>query len=277
MWSIGIYEGNSIYNMKPSSRIRNPIITIDHVTDVQASLVADPFMIFINMRWYIFFEVMNEGDNKGVVGAAVSKDMIKWEYIGIVLKEDFHLSYPFVFMDGNDIYMTPETLGANGVVLYKAINFPRIWKRQKMLINGSHADPTLLKHKGFWWLFTCPTPYQYDSLSLFWAKKLKGPWFPHVANPIYSNSKGISRPAGRILKEDNKIFRFFQDCSRIYGESVGVAQVEILSKDCYKEHIKEDIKILKPTGIGWNAKRMHHIDCHKIKKGKWVACTDGHL
>ncbi|MDQ0458356.1 glucosamine inositolphosphorylceramide transferase family protein [Rhizobium paknamense] len=277
MWSIGIYEGDSIFSMKPSTKIRNPVITIDSITDVRASLVADPFMIFVNKQWYMFFEVMNEDERKGEIGAATSKDLLKWEYIGIVLKESFHLSYPFIFVDGDDVYMAPETLGAGGVVLYKAVNFPHSWHQQGMLVKGTHADPTIIKHEGLWWLFSCTTPYQHDSLSISWAENLHGPWLPHDLNPVYSDSKSISRPAGRMVDEGGNILRFFQNCSRIYGESVGVAKIQRLSKDHYDEHIKEGSDVLGPSGIGWNATRMHHIDCHRTETGSWVACVDGHV
>jgi len=30
-----------------------------------------------------------------------------------------------------------------------------------------------------------------------------------------------------------------------------------------------------PSGNGWNAKRVHHIDPHFIDRNKWIACVDG--
>ena len=73
-WSIGIYEGNSSLNFYDSKHIKNPVLTKESVTDVQASFVADPFMVRENNTCYMFFEVMNRRTHHADIGLATSED-----------------------------------------------------------------------------------------------------------------------------------------------------------------------------------------------------------
>ncbi len=94
MWSIGIYSGESLFNLTPPEGVVNPVLTSREVNDVSAAFVADPFMISVSGSWYMFFEVFNRETNKGDIGLAVSKAGFDWKYQQIILSEPFHLSYP---------------------------------------------------------------------------------------------------------------------------------------------------------------------------------------
>src|SRR3954468_4215816 len=120
MWSIGIYSGDSPFALRPMPQARNPVLTPNEVSDVTAAFVADPFMIRSDGEWYLFFEVMNSVTGKGEIGLAQSVDGVSWEYQQIVLSEDFHLSYPYVFEWNGSHYMIPETLSRGVVSLYRA-------------------------------------------------------------------------------------------------------------------------------------------------------------
>ena len=125
-----------------------------------------------------------------------------------------------------------------------------------------------------WWLFACSTPYQHDTLRLYFADELTGPWTEHPKSPLIQNDKCRARPAGRILKFGNRLFRFAQDCAPQYGSSVRAFEIINLTKDNYAE-VELRIPILKASGNGWNAKGMHHIDAHQQADGHWLACVDG--
>lgn len=45
IWSIGIYEGESPFELKPAQGVTNPVLTAESVTDAKADYVADPFVI----------------------------------------------------------------------------------------------------------------------------------------------------------------------------------------------------------------------------------------
>ncbi|WP_439127045.1 glucosamine inositolphosphorylceramide transferase family protein, partial [Rosenbergiella collisarenosi] len=47
-----------------------------------------------------------------------------------VLKEDWHLSYPYVFEAEGEIWMLPEGYKSGRLTLYKAIEFPWRWQAE---------------------------------------------------------------------------------------------------------------------------------------------------
>ena len=270
MWSIGIYSGSSPFDLKPSAEIRNPVLTRESVTDVSVTFVADPFMI----RGHMFFEVLTD-KGKGEIGMATSSNGLEWRYEQIVLREDFHLSYPYVFEWQDVLYMIPETLGANAACLYRADDFPRRWSRAAKLIDGPCADPSIVRYHDLWWLFLCPVPYQHDTLRLYFSEDLRGPWCEHPRSPIIRGDKCRARPAGRIIAMNDKLIRFAQDCLPQYGTRVRAFDILELTTTTYVEVENAASPILQPSGNGWNAGGMHHVDAQPQPDGTWLACVDG--
>jgi hypothetical protein len=226
-------------------------------------------------RWHMFFEVMNSETHRGEIGLATSNDALTWSYQHIVLKEPFHLSYPHVFEFRNEHFMLPETLGVNAVCLYHAEDFPSRWTPIARLLEGQFADPTIFHCNDLWWLFACSTPYQHDTLRLYFASELTGPWMEHPRSPIINGDQQRARPAGRVLKFDNKLFRFAQDCTPRYGSCVRTFEIRELTRTTYTEIETGHGPILKATGNGWNSGGMHHLDAHQLRNGTWLACVDG--
>ena len=274
MWSIGIYTGDSPFQLRALENHANPVLRNTDVTDVSAEFVADPFMLRKNGRWYMFFEVLNDA-SCGKIAFATSDDGLNWAYQHIVLDEQFHLSYPYVFEWQGQYYMIPETLGAAAICLYKAEEFPTRWSLQRKLIEGQHADPSIFRFGDRWWMFTCTRPYQHDVLRLYFARDLEGPWKEHARSPVITNDRHRARPAGRILQMDGNVIRFAQDCAPDYGMQVRAFEIKELTRDTYVEVEHPSSPVLSPSGLGWNAKGMHHVDAHRQDDGKWIACVDG--
>jgi hypothetical protein len=275
MWSIGIYTGASPLELRPAAGVVNPILTRADVHDVPAGFVADPFMLRRGNVWYMFFEVLNQASDRGEIGLATSSDGLSWTYQQIVLAESYHLSYPYVFEWQDEIYLLPETLGAQAVRLYRAETFPARWSCVGSLIEGSCADPSIFRRDGKWWLFACTTPYQHDTLRLYFADELLGPWREHPLNPIVNGNKHNARPAGRVLTSDGKLIRFSQDCAPLYGTQVRAFEIQELTSTSYIEEELPGSPVLVASGAGWNAVGMHHLDAHLREDGSWIACVDG--
>jgi hypothetical protein len=273
-WSIAIYAGDSPLRLAPAPGARIPTIAPEDVTDVPARFVADPFMVPVDGVWHMFFEVLNNQSNQGEIGHATSRDGIAWQYQRIVLKEPFHLSYPYVFQWNGDFYMTPETLGANAARLYRATRFPDEWALLKDMLPGEHADPSIFIFEGKWWLFTCPKPYQHDTLALYSADSPLSDWTEHPASPIISGNKTMARPGGRVLQADSKLLRFAQDCYPTYGRQVRAFEITELTATAYKEREAAAGPVLTQGKSGWNVSGMHHVDAHRVESG-WLACVDG--
>jgi len=277
IWSIGIYIGESPISLASVKNI-NPVLTAKDVTDAPAEFVADPFMVKDHSTWYMFFEVMNKTTKRGEIGAATSCDGFNWKYKQIVLKEPFHLSYPYVFKWQNEYFMIPESYEANSIRLYKAVDFPAKWSFVGTLLDKKDfVDSSIFHFHDKWWLFTTST--KSNILRLYHADNLIGPWMEHPNNPIISENAHIARPGGRVLLLNNQIIRirYTQDDFHSYGNQVRAFEIIELTATSYKEREIAGNPVLQANGTGWNAKGMHHIDPHQIGKNKWIACVDGNM
>ena len=275
-WSIGIYEGESPVSLKPSQKAKNPVLRARDVTDCQAEFVADPFMVKEGSTWYLFCEVMDALTRKAAIGLATSSDGLTWGYQQTVLQEPFHLSYPYVFRWKDAFFMIPESRQADAVRLYRSDHFPTSWSFVKTLMKGNFEDSSVLFHDGLWWLFSKTNPKGNDTLNLYFAKDLLGPWREHPKSPVVQGDRRRARPAGRIVSFNGRLIRYAQECLETYGKALWAYEISKLTTADYEERGIQPGPLLQGTGIGWNADRVHHVDPHRLDSDGWIACVDGY-
>lgn len=278
IWSIGIYTGSDPLTLAPAAGATNPVLTGAHVSDARAQFVADPFMLRRSGLWYMFFEVMDRDAGMGAIGLATSQDGLRWTYRQIVLREPFHLSYPHVFEWNGQVYLLPETYMARSVRLYRAVDFPTRWAYETTLIQGEeYCDPSLFSYEDEWWLFVGlgTPPMRADALRLYHARSLTGPWTEHAMSPLKVRDARTARPAGRVLRLDNRTIRFAQDCYPAYGMRVRAFEITTLTTATYCEREMEQSPLLTGGSARWNQSGMHHVDLHQVREGEWIASVDG--
>lgn len=276
-YAIGVLSGPQPLSLHEPIEVSNPVIRAENVTDMDAGLVADPFWIRYEDAWWMFFEAYNNHARKGEIACARSSDGMKWTYVGCVLRERFHLSYPQVFQHEGNCYMIPETGEAESVRLYRALEFPRRWRLERTLLHGKYVDPTVFEADGRWWMFAMRNEgevAEYD-LHLFWAESITGPWHAHRDNPIVRADDSRARPAGRVVVQDDQIIRFSQVCQPRYGTAVRAWRITALSPERYAEEPIGRDPLLEGSNTGWNADGMHHIDPMRLEENRWFACVDG--
>ncbi|MDO9119190.1 MAG: hypothetical protein Q7U39_14615 [Nitrospira sp.] len=275
LWSIGIYTGPSPLALAPVPGLEQPVLTRDDVTDVCAVMVADPFMIYVAGTWYMFFELYNRRSH-GEIGCATSPDGFTWTYQRVVLAEPYHLSYPYVFEWQGEYYMVPESVRAHEVRLYRARRFPDQWDCIGTVLRGhGYADCSFLRDDDRWWMWAESSQGRSDTLRLFSATDLLGPWEEHPRSPIIEWNPHIARPAGRMVRVDGRPVRFAQKCFPDYGTEVRAFEITELSRTTYAERPLGQGSILGPGGTGWNQHGMHHVDAHRLDNGQWIASVDG--
>jgi hypothetical protein len=274
-WSIGVLRGDSPIAFPASKGRGNPVLTAQDVTDVPAKFVADPFLVENDATWYLFFEVYNLDTQQGDIAVASSKNTRKWSYDRVVLDEPFHLSYPYVFRWQDEYYLIPESFEANSIRLYKAIDFPHQWSFVGTLVEGTDfVDPSIVRANDKWWIFVSSVS-EPNSLRLYNADQLLGPWHEHPQSPVVTNKDDMARPAGRVLSYDGRILRYQQDLDSAWGHRVWAFEVTELTATGYAEVRLAEGPILQASGSGWNEKAMHHIDPHSLGDSKWIASVDG--
>ncbi len=277
IWAIGIYEGSSPYHFSDPPDIDNPVISASDVTDVKASFVADPFLFREEGVWYMFFEVMNSLSKHGDIGLATSKDGKVWRYERIVLNEEYHLSYPYLFKHDGVIYMIPESATANQLNLYRAVNFPYQWECAATLLEGQFGDHGIVFYRNIWFLFACSQPFTHNTLKLYYSDDLTGTFTEHPMSPVVSDDANRARPGGRIILWENDLIRYSQDCSPTYGKALNAYKITKLTKEEYSEQDVSWNPVLKNSGTGWTRHGMHHLDAIMTDDQKWIGCVDGYI
>lgn len=216
---------------------------------------ADPLLYNHENKIYMFYEAFNKRKGLGEIGVAkvINNKIVDHK---VILKESFHMSYPFVFNMNDKIYMIPETSSIKKLLLYESVRFPDKWRLKKVLMeNVEFSDATILKHRDKLYLFVSkvlsPIPYK-DELLLFNLEK-NFRLMPHECNPIISDNE-FSRPAGRILKCKNRLVRVSQDCSNgEYGKAIKFNEIISLTADNYKE---KNIATILPEDIPIKSRKM---------------------
>ncbi len=275
IWTIGIYTGPSPFQLSAPSNVKNPVLTGADVTDMKdlnVDTVAHPFLLATGSRYYVFFTAKDLKADKGGIGLAESEDGFEWKFRRTVIREQFVLCHPCVFKWGNDYWMVPEAHTETSVRLYRATAFPAQWKYEGDLVKGDHfISPTVTRYKDTWWLFTS-VPAS-DTLRLFYAPDLKGPWIEHPQSPVVRKDNRIARPAGRPFVMDGALYRLGMDCYPAYVTQARAFEITDISPSTYVEKMIET-PLVKASSKGWNALAMHHVDALKSGPKQWIAVVD---
>jgi hypothetical protein len=268
-WSIGLYRGTSPLDLEPAGP--NPVLRGSDL-GIDASFVADPFLLRREGRLFLFFEAWRKKTGHGDLAWAERDATGVFRFSGIALDEPFHLSYPFVFEHGGEVFMIPESRARREVRLYAASPFPGRFELRRVLLSGArYADTSLLRWQGRFYLFTSTDN---RTLELFHADALEGPYRPHPMNPVVSGDDCAARPGGRPIVWQGRLLRFAQCDRPVYGVSVRAFEVTELSACCYSERRAGRDPLLSGSGVGWNASGMHHLDPLPDEHGV-LAAVDG--
>ena len=158
-----------------------------------------------------------------------------------------HASYPFVLRpDGSsgELLCVPETFREARVAAYEKNGSERWRVCAELLSRFPAVDPTLAQHDGRWWMF-CTKQGDEDQtdLHVFVADDWRGPWTPHMLNPVKSDTRS-SRPAGRLIRIGGTLYRPAQNCARRYGAGVAINRVLELTRTGFRE---EPVMFLEPA------------------------------
>ena len=272
IWTAGILTGPSPFELSTPEGVTNPVLTAAAVSDLDVTIVAHPFLAVTDSMFYMFFTAKNDTVSQGGIGLAQSRDGLHWSYRRIVIDEPYDLSYPFVFQWDGTYYMIPEAHTETSVRLYRAVEFPDRWVYERDLLTGDHfISSTLVRFNERWWLFTAREGN--ETLRLFMADSLTGPWTEHPQSPVVARDLNTARPAGRPFVLDGVLYRLGQDCDPTYGNQVRAFRITEISPATYREEMIET-PLVKATGRGWNSEAMHHVDFHSLGGGRGIAVVD---
>ncbi len=220
-----------------SNRIPNP----------RYRFLADPFVLRRGDLDVCFVEDFDFRTDRGKISVfKISGD--KYEELGAAVDEPFHMSYPFIFAVDNELYMCPETVAIREIRLYKCVEFPLRWSFHKTLMKDVYAvDTDIFYFKDRWWLLTTIDSSEIgevcSELHVFHADAFDSDaWTPHPNNPVIFDSERARN--GGFFREGDRLFRVFQRQGfDVYGESMGIAEIQELGTETYREQV---ISIMEP-------------------------------
>lgn len=195
--------------------------------DLGDRFYADPFPFQWRDRSFLFVEDYPHATGRAVISVVPFDAAGAPQEPRCVLEEPYHLSYPQVFERDGSIWMLPEASSGGKLILYRATEFPDRWVPEAVLIDGEISDATLLDHDGQLWLFaTSRDGYgsTSDTLVVFHASRLAGPWKPHMLNPVLIDRR-MARPGGAFVREGGGIYLPVQDGTLGYGGGLGISQL----------------------------------------------------
>lgn len=212
-------------------------------------IAADPFLFVHDDMLYLFYEHKNLYHN-GTIMMTRTRDIQYWSEPVEVLREWFHLSYPWVFEKEGHIYMMPETCADRSIRLYEAVNSELTEFKfvRKLLEQGqdddvkiSYSDSSIVEQDGVYYLFTTVNYKGTNQLLLFYSDDLTGPYKQHPKSPVCVSQK-YGRNAGSFIEHEGELFRVAQDCASRYGDNVHLMRVKVLSPYEYVEElIRENV------------------------------------
>ncbi|WP_086998397.1 glucosamine inositolphosphorylceramide transferase family protein [Rhizobium sullae] len=232
------------------------------IPPTKSDIKADPFLFQYGNECYLFYEAYADGDRKAHIAVGRFRGD-KIEPVGIALSCDHHLSYPFVFRDGNSIFMMPETHQSRRIEIWRCVEFPLKWELYSTAFEGrSAADSVLTRHKGKWWLFTNLSDFHAyeDHCSELYLFEVDGPELKriisHKHNPVVIGST-VARNGGRILERNGQLYRPSQcNAHGIYGYGLNIMEIEELSLTAYRERCIRTITPDFKKGL----RGCHHFD-----------------
>ena len=216
-WTIAIKESNSMkYRVIPNLK------------DVW---FADPFIIVQGKNKYIFCEGYEKKRHLGAIYCISLENEIK--YVPII-RNNYHMSYPNIFLYDGNYYILPETSEKKTLELYHCLEFPYKWEKDSVLlenINCVDTDIWILDGKLYLLTQEENARKKYFDIYLLDMEKRK----IKLVNQI-EDSENSQRNAGNpFLGEDSKWYRPCQYSKDKYGENIIIKEIGYINNRYYEK------------------------------------------
>ena len=242
----------------------------------EGSWIADPFLYETDGKHYLFVEQYIEKDKRASIAY--------YEFVNgtpifkkVIIRQNYHMSYPCVFYFDGEHYMIPETSANQTVELYKAEHFPDVWKKETTLIENKHyVDSTVCFYDAGAYLFCYKKDGTVWKLDIFYLNmKCKSVSFMQSVSYV----KNVGRPAGNFFVKNGRLFRMSQDCRERYGKALIINEILDLDENKYSEkeseiitaeNIRMPIKFQRVHTLNTDSK-YEVVDVYQEKFDMWHA------
>ena len=179
---------------------------------------ADPMVFSHEGKTYIFAELYDYILYRGVIGIT--------EYLGDgrfspwrpIIREDFHMSYPYVFRAGGEIWMIPETTQRKALLLYRAVEFPLRWELHRVICENVRWADTSIVPDGDGFVGHAQSYSQNGEAAL--ELRLNRELELVSQTECRDTDPRVTRPGGRPFVYRGQLWQVFQDCREDYGRAL---------------------------------------------------------
>lgn len=242
-----------------AERMAWPAFGFQSLPDDGRRFYSDPFVFAHEGRTFVFCEEVPYATGRGLLSVF---ELAKGHVVSAprpFLELPHHLSYPMIFARDGAVWMIPESRAINRIELWRAEKFPYEWRPSGILVDGVAAsDATLLEQDGRLWLFATVAGSGgsvWDTLHLWSAEHLAGPWLPHPGNPVLIDAS-CARSGGMPLMRGGLWIRPAQDCSRMYGGGLTLCAIDRLDLTHFSQSVLA--RLGPPAGSG--ARGVHTLN-----------------
>ena len=242
-WNIGV-----LYQPIASLLEEKPSLNVRWLPDpADTSFRADPFgYVADDGHLNVLYEKYDRKNGLGSIARLRPKKDNVLKRSRTMLETGTHLSYPYVVQHEGQIYVIPETADSGRVQLFRVNDENTGLELVCPLLEEGLLDPTVVHHAGRWWMFGTKPPLTNVELYIYHAEDLRGPWTPHLLNPVKSDIHS-ARPGGTPFHHQGQLWRPAQDSSRTYGGRIALNRVLVLDPERFQEETVKYVGPLKGT------------------------------
>lgn len=279
-WNVVIGSFDNKLNLLESIEIKNN----------SYSYFADPFIIEINNKIYIFVEEFFWKTNLGKISLFEFNNFVV-NYNGVILEEDFHLSFPFVFNHNNITYMIPETYQNTNISLYESKKNPLKWEHKGDIVsNICTSDTVVFPYKKKLIALSNNESGRFGdrltNLSLFKSSAKSWQDLPQFEFISTISTEACRSRNGGLFKWRNNYYRVNQlPAFNIYGKNVSVNKICLNDDGNELSYHEEDAIEFENLLIGIKNKYLgsHHLhvdeklglfvcDVSSLKFNRFIMC-----
>lgn len=208
--------------------------------------IADPFLVEEKGVLYVFYEMFDYFRGKGVIAYSIIDNYVASKPV-IVIEENYHLSFPFIWNDNGKYFIMPESSEAKNLTVYEAIDFPSKWVRKKELISGiTVCDSVILNTDYSRFILSSKMnmdePYFYCNVTNCLFRYNKDESVENVKT-LATGDYGV-RNAGSIVIHKNGIFRPGQiSTNGVYGKGLAIWRLNshFMDEECVFEGLYDEL------------------------------------
>jgi len=190
--------------------------------------LADPHILRIKEKTYLYVEDCDIRSEKAHISCyEIDRDQDIVQFIGVAIKEQFHISFPNSFVFNGVTYMTVESIEDGCINVYRNESNPVKWTLAEKIVfkDLTPVDPIVFLKNNQWHLIFSDCEYGNEFYHFFADKPIIGDWScSNNGNPLLLTEK-YSRNGG-LVNHCNEIFRIAQSSGfDNYGKKMHIMRI----------------------------------------------------